>query len=128
MLILLADDDPIQTLFLTKRLKEKGYRVDTAIDAVQAWVAAARRSPDAIILDIQMPGGSGYAVLKQLKFSAETARIPVIVLSGSIDSKEPAKVRELGADEFLAKPVDLAQLFTTLSRLLETRVEKSLIP
>ena len=45
MLILLADDDPVQTLLLTTRLKQKGYKVDTAINAVQAWTVASRRPP-----------------------------------------------------------------------------------
>jgi DNA-binding response OmpR family regulator len=123
MLILLADDDPVQTHFLTKRLTEKGFKVVTAIDAIQAALAAIRRPPDAIILDIQMPGGTGYAVLKQLKTSAETKRIPVIVLSGSIDSRDEAKLRALGADDFLSKPVDLTQLLATLSKLLAPPVE-----
>ena len=119
MMILLADDDPVQTILLTKRLTEKGFRIATAINAIQAWLVAIRRPPDAIILDIQMPGGTGYAVLKQLKTSDKTKDIPVIVLSGSIDHRDHAKLRELGADEFLRKPVDLTQLFATLSKLLE---------
>jgi CheY-like chemotaxis protein len=123
MMILIADDDPVQTLLLTTRLKQRGYKVDTAINAIQAWMVAIRRPPDAIILDIQMPGGTGYAVLKQIKSSSKTMRVPVIVLSGSIDSSDQAKLKELGADEFLSKPVDLTQLFATLSKLLEPPVE-----
>jgi len=123
MLILLADDDPVQTLLLTSRLKQKGYKVDSAINAVQAWMAASRRPPDAVILDIQMPNGSGYAVLKQMKSFSKTMQVPVIVLSGSIDSSDKVKLKELGADEFLSKPVDLAQLFGILSRLLQQPVE-----
>ncbi len=123
MLILLADDDPVQTLLLTTRLKQKGYKVDTAINAVQAWTVASRRPPDAVILDIQMPNGSGYAVLKQMKSSSKTKSIPVIVLSGSINANDKVKLRELGADEFLDKPVDMANLFSALSRLLQQSVE-----
>jgi len=119
VLILLADDDPVQTLLLTKRLKQQGYKVDSAINAIQAWTVASRRPPDAIILDIQMPNGSGYAVLKQMKSSSRTMRVPVIVLSGSIDSSDKVKLKELGADVCLSKPVDLAHLFATLSNLLQ---------
>jgi CheY-like chemotaxis protein/HPt (histidine-containing phosphotransfer) domain-containing protein len=122
MMILLADDDPVQTLLLTTRLKQKGYKVDTAINAVQAWTVASRRPPDVVILDIQMPNGSGYAVLKQMKSSSQTKSIPVIVLSGSIDSNDKAKLKQLGADEFLDKPVELANLFSVLSRLLQRPV------
>jgi CheY-like chemotaxis protein len=123
MLILLADDDPVQTLLLSTRLKQKGYKVDSAINAVQAWTVASRRTPDAVILDIQMPNGSGYAVLKQMKSSSKTMQVPVIVLSGSIDSNDRVKLKELGADEFLNKPVDVAHLFAILSRLLHQPAE-----
>lgn len=60
--------------------------------------------PDVIVLDIQMPGGTGYAVLKQMKSSSKTKLVPVIVLCGSIDGRDHVKLKELGADEFLSKP------------------------
>ncbi len=118
MNILVADDDKIQTLMLSRVLKAKGYKVATAYDAIQAWTAAIRTIPDAIILDIQMPGGTGIAVLKQLKTSTKTNQIPVIVLSGSIDPNASGSVLELGADRFLQKPVDPNALFSCLSDLL----------
>ena len=120
MTILIADDDRVQTLILATRLKAKGFRVTVAYDVIQAWMAAIKTLPDMIILDIQMPGGTGIAVLKQLKASTKTSQIPVIVLSGSIDPQTVSTVRNLGADEFLPKPVDLDELYRTLSRLLGT--------
>lgn len=66
-----------------------------------------------------MPGGTGVAVLKQLKTSTKTNQIPIIVLSGSMEPKVAAEtVKGLGADEFLTKPVDLKLLFSSLSKLL----------
>lgn len=118
MKILVADDDRVQTLMLSARLKDKGFKVTVAYDAIQAWMAAIKTQPDAIILDIQMPGGTGVAVLKQLKDSSKTCQIPVVVLSGSIDPNAASMVKELGADEFLGKPVDLDLLYRTLSGLL----------
>lgn len=118
MTVLVADDDRVQTLMVSARLKAKGFKVTVAYDAVQAWIAAIQTRPDVIILDIQMPGGTGMAVLKQLKASTKTCHIPVIVLSGSINPQNIPTVKDLGADEFLANPVDLEQLYRTLSRLL----------
>ena len=118
MTILLADDDRVQTLMLSTRLKAKGFKVIVAYDAIQAWMAAIRTPPDVIILDIQMPGGTGIAVLNQLKASPKTSQIPVIVLSGSIDPEMVSRVKGLGADEFLPKPVDLDRLYHSLSSLL----------
>lgn len=105
-------------MMLSARLKEKGFKVDVAYDAIQAWMSAIKTLPDAIILDIQMPGGTGVAVLKQLKASSKTCQIPVVVLSGSIDPKAASGVKDLGADEFLSKPVDLDHLYRTLSLLI----------
>jgi DNA-binding response OmpR family regulator len=124
MKVLLADDDRLQTHMIASRLKANGHQVIVAHDAVQAWVAASQNLPDAIVLDIQMPGGTGIAVLKQLKASTKTRGIPIIVLSGSLEPKVAAEtVKRLGADEFLAKPVDLKLLFSSLSNLVRIPVE-----
>jgi len=117
--ILIADDDRVQTLMLSTRLKAKGFEVAVAYDAIQAYTVAIRSLPDAIILDIQMPGGTGVAVLKHLKASTKTSQIPVIVLTGTIDPSEEPRLKELGVARFLYKPVDLEQLYVTLSQLLE---------
>jgi DNA-binding response OmpR family regulator len=124
MKILLADDDRLQTHMIAGRLKAKGHKVIVAHDAIQAWMTAIQNLPDAIVLDIQMPGGTGVAVLKQLKTSTKTSQIPIIVLSGSMEPKIAAEmVKGLGADEFLTKPVDLNLLFSSLSRLLGIPLE-----
>ena len=121
MNILIADDDRVQTLMRSTRLKAKGFKVTVAYDAIQAWMAVIKTLPDVIVLDIQMPGGTGIAVLKQLKASTKTCQIPVIVLSGSIDPQSASTVKDLGADEYLAKPVDLDRLYNTLSSILGTK-------
>lgn len=123
MKILVADDDRVQTLMLSARLKDKGFKVAVAYDAIQAWMATIKTQPDAIILDIQMPGGTGVAVLKQLKASSKTCQIPVVVVSGSVDPSAASAVKELGANEYLSKPVDLDLLYKTLSALLEKNLD-----
>lgn len=116
--ILVADDSRFQVALLTKALQEKGFEVVAAQDALQAGMVALRTAPDAIVLDINMPGGSGIEVLKRLKRSTKTQRIPVVVVSGSDDSDVRQIAMELGVADFLTKPVDLDQLCTTLSGLL----------
>ena len=118
--VLLADDDKVQTLMLASLLRTKGYRVDAAYDATQTFASAIRTQPDVIVLDIQMPGGTGMVVLERLKASTKTSQIPVIVLSGSTDPQADQAVRALGANAFLAKPVDVDQLTEALSRVLGT--------
>ncbi len=125
MNILIADDDRVQTHMLSSRLKARGFKVTVAHDAIQAWIAAIRTLPNAIILDIQMPGGTGFAVLKQLKSSEKTRQIPVVVVSGSIDPEAVETVKALGVNQYLSKPVDMPSLFSCLSSLLEAAVANS---
>ena len=110
MTILIADDDRILTQILSMRLKKVGYAVVVVYDAMQAIMAALRNPPDAILLYVNMPGGTGLQVLRQLKNSIKTNQIPIIVISGNVDSATVATVKSLGTDAFLAKPPDFEQL------------------
>ena len=77
-----------------------------AFDAMQAVMNAMRQPLDLVLLDINMPGGTGMEVLKRLKNSSKTRRIPVVVITGSTDATLPAQANALGAVQFLTKPVD----------------------
>jgi len=116
--VLLADDDKVQTLQLSTQLRAKGYSVSAAYDATSAFMVAMRNPPDAIVLDVQMPGGTGRAVLSHVKGSSKTMQIPVIVLTGLTDPDLEREVMSLGACEFLRKPVDLELLDGALRRAL----------
>jgi DNA-binding response OmpR family regulator len=118
MEILIAEDDRVTVQILSSVLKKAGYDVLIAHDAMQAVMMAMRKPPDAILLDIGMPGGTGMQVLQRLKASTKTSMIPVIVLTGSTEPDLPDRVRALGAAEFMSKPVDPATLLSTLQRLL----------
>lgn len=116
--ILVADDSRFQVVLLTQALRERGFEVVAAQDAMQAGMVALRTAPDVIVLDINMPGGSGIEVLKRLRRSTKTKNIPVVVVSGSNDSDVRQVAIELGVVDFLPKPVDLDQLCKVLSSLL----------
>ncbi len=116
--VLLADDDKVQTLMLSSLLRDKGYIVAAAYDATYTFMVAMKSPPDVIVLDIQMPGGTGIVVLERLKASSKTWQIPVIVLSGSTDPKSADTVKALGAAEYLAKPVVVDQLLAAVARAL----------
>jgi len=118
MTILIADDDRGFVLLLSKHLLKRGFEVAGAYDAMQASVTAMRQPIDAVILDINMPAGTGYEVLKRMRSNPRSSLIPVIVLSGSIQPGEEQKVKAMGADAFLQKPVDLAQLDNLIATLL----------
>ena len=118
MRILIADDDRVLVHMLSARLRARGLDTVAAYDAMQTWMAVQRQPIDAIVLDIQMPGGTGMEVLRKLKAFSKTSLIPVVVLSGSIDPQGVQTVKDLGADEFLPKPPDVDSLCKALSRLL----------
>lgn len=118
MTILIADDDRILTQVLSIRLKKAGYRVVVVYDAMKAILAALRNPPDAILLDVNMPGGTGLQVLRQLKNSSATKQIPIIVISGSLDPATAALVTSMGADEYLGKPPN----FERLDAILKARL------
>jgi len=118
MKVLLADDDRVLTHLLSSRLRAKGAEIIVAHDAMQAFMSAMRSPPDVIVLDLQMPGGTGLAALNRLKQSAKTSQIPVVVLTGSVDLESAASFKALGATEFLRKPVDPEELYRVLCTLL----------
>ena len=118
MNILVADDDKVHVHLLTTLLKKRGYAVAVAYDGLQAWSTALRTKPDAIILDIHMPAGTGFEVLRKLKTSTKTSQIPVIVVSGSVNDDEVVAIETLGSDRFVRKPADLDHLFELLRGML----------
>jgi CheY-like chemotaxis protein len=118
MRVLVADDDRIISHLLCAVLQAQGHEPFPAFDAMQAMMFAMRApQPDVILLDINMPGGTGVEALKKLKASVKTMLIPVVVLSGSIDPTMPGVMRELGAAEYLPKPPDLVTVISTLERV-----------
>jgi CheY-like chemotaxis protein len=119
MRILVADDDRIVVTLVAGLLRKKGHEVRQVFDAMQAFMFAMRSpAPDVIILDINMPGGTGIEAIKRLKASLNTALIPVIILSGTTDPQMPEKVKALGADAFLGKPVDASALYAALAKVV----------
>src|SRR5919198_264849 len=116
--ILVADDSRFQLALLGSALEEKGFQVVAAQDALQAGMLALRTAPDAIVLDINMPGGTGLEVLRRLKTSTKTRNIPVLVVSGNDDPDIRQAAMDLGVVDFLSKPVDTDQLGKELSALL----------
>ena len=119
MKILVADDDRVTSQLISAVVREAGHTPVAAFDAMQALMFAMKPPlPAAIILDINMPGGTGLEALRKLKLNSHTAHIPVIVLSGSVELDMPAQVKALGADEFLAKPINPEVLTLALQRVL----------
>jgi putative two-component system response regulator len=104
--VILAVDDTPENLDTVKSILVPDYIVKAAINGMVALKIAGRKPPDLILLDIMMPGMDGYEVCRQLKSDNSTAHIPVIFLSGDQDSSSKARGLELGAADFVTKPID----------------------
>jgi DNA-binding response OmpR family regulator len=124
MNILIADDDRTTAHLLSTRLSQAGHHTSVAFDTMQTMMLCLRHKPDAVLLDLQMPGGSGLQVLHRLKSSAKTATIPVIVLTEHAENERLAL--EQGADAFLLKPPDFERISAILERCAQARFPTAL--
>ncbi len=122
MRILIADDDLTLARLLENRLRDRGYEVLLTEDAIQTWQAIQRQSPDLVILDIKMPGGSGLAVLRRLKNNLNNRGVPIVVITAVEDSNTLKQVEALQPDALLRKPLQMADLEFEIARLLAGRL------
>ncbi len=107
--VLLVDDDLIW-LEAARELLSRHFRVLIASDGYEAGQLLVRERPDAVVSDLSMPGTGGMALLELARCRSDTAEIPILVLSGSTDTETKIKAFELGAADYLTKPVALAEL------------------
>jgi CheY-like chemotaxis protein len=107
---MIADDDPTTVTLISAALGKVGVQSVVARDAMQAVMGAHRAAPDIILMDVNMPGGTGLNALQKIKSSSKTQLIPVIVVSGVEDATLPKKVIDLGAIDFIKKPIKSEEL------------------
>ncbi|TML51630.1 MAG: response regulator [Actinobacteria bacterium] len=114
--LLLVDDDPGLRALLRATLDAVDVEVDDAEDVPTALAAIGQQRPDAIVLDVNLPGMDGLAFCRQLKNERETNEIPIVVLSGS-DGGTAEAALEAGAESFLRKPFSPLELLAVVERL-----------
>ncbi len=119
--VLVVDDTPHNVKLLADLLAVKGYVVATAVDGAQALASVASDKPDLILLDIMMPGLSGYDVCRRLRADAETALLPIVLVTSLDPNQERIKGIEAGADDFLSKPINQPELFARVRSLLRVK-------
>jgi len=102
--VLIVDDDADIRLALSLTLQDAGYSVCEAATGDEAFEQAVISQPDAVLLDITMPGRDGFSVLKDLREQPATHGIPVLMLSGKTELHNRERARVLGAFDFITKP------------------------
>ena len=116
--ILVVDDDPEIVKLLTIRLTKLGYAITTAANGVDGIATARRDKPDLILLDVMMPGKSGWDVIRALKADPSTRDIKIIMVSAIGEITNEITARMYGANAHVDKPFDFETLETAIGNVL----------
>jgi two-component system phosphate regulon response regulator PhoB len=116
--ILVVDDEPDITALVAYHLARAGYRVSTAGNGQDAIKAAREERPDIVVLDLMLPGVSGYEVLRELRQRKDTAEVGIILLTARREEADRIKGLSLGADDYLTKPFSPQELTLRVAALL----------
>ena len=119
--ILLADDDRDILESMQLRLRANGYDVITASDGVEATRLAKTERPDLVLLDINMPGGSGHVVAERIKNDPQTISTPIIFLTACTTVADFQTAQEFGVEKYITKPFSAEELLLAMEELLERR-------
>jgi two-component system phosphate regulon response regulator PhoB len=116
--ILVVDDEADITALVAYHLAKAGYRVSTAANGPDALKSAREERPDVVILDVMLPGASGYDVLAEMRRRDETRDVGVIMLTARREEADRIRGLSLGADDYLTKPFSPAELTLRVNGLL----------
>src|SRR4051812_31088074 len=124
--VLVADDEPSTVALLARHLRARGYTVLEASDGDQAWELAHEHLPHLVILDVMMPGMSGWEVCRKIREAVSLAHTGVIMLTGIGESLNEMTSPLYGADAHVDKPFEFAKLDEKIKETLERRKQGAL--
>ena len=119
--ILVVDDTPANVKLLVDVLNAKGYAASAAVNGEEALAMIAAEPPDLVLLDIMMPGLSGYDVCRRLRENPVTALLPVVLCTSLDPQQERLHGIEAGADDFVSKPINRPELLARVKSLLRIK-------
>ena len=117
-MILVVEDDPSAARLVGYTLEREGYQVETAANGVEGLRKAQEEDPDLLILDVMLPGLDGFEVCHRLRAETRTAHLPILMLSAKAQEVDKDTGLKLGADQYLVKPADPADILARVESLL----------
>ena len=117
--VLAVDDIPLNLLLVQKMLARYNFKMRTAANGQQALDAVSSEKPDLILLDLMMPGIDGFEVIRRLKNDPATADIRIVILSALNSNEDVVKGFNLGADDFIMKPIIMEKLLSCVVTQLQ---------
>lgn len=126
--LMIVDDEPYNIMVVQKFLQHAGYqRFATTTDSTKAISLMQQNPPDVVLLDIMMPEVSGLDLLRIMKATPQLATIPVIVLTASADASVKTEALQLGANDFLSKPVEPGELVLRVRNVLTLKLHFDMV-
>lgn len=119
--ILIVDDNPGNIELLKSQLKPCNYFIESALDGEDALERIQKNPPDLILLDLMMPRISGFEICQRIKMDKKTQFIPIIVVTALQEQSDKLRAIELGADDFLVRPINRLELTTRIKSLLRMK-------
>ena len=118
--LLIVDDQPFFVDMHVNLLRPKGYTVTGAGNPAEGFAEAKRLQPDLILLDVEMPGEDGFSLCRRLKADGETAKIPIIMLTATLNPKLTELAFKAGAEATVLKSMNVEKLLNLIKVVLET--------
>lgn len=119
--ILVVDDSSTNIVLLEAILNGQGYQIETAQSVKEAYQIIKKEEVNLILLDLLMPRVSGFDFLKEIKNNEATKNIPVIIVSAVADAENKKKSKELGALDFINKPIDIQDFIERIDAILKRK-------
>lgn len=116
--VLLVEDEPLILRLLQVNLRLEGFEVDACSDGEEALLRAEATPPDAVILDVLLPGMNGFEVCERLRGHPATASVPIVMVTAQAQDEDRARGYALGVQEYVTKPFEPSELVATVRRLI----------
>ena len=117
--ILIVEDNDKNMKLARDILNAKGYKTLEAVTGEEGVKLAKEKTPDLVLMDIQLPGINGIEAFRRIRADAKTARIPVVALTASVTPTDRSEITAAGFDAFIGKPISLKEFVETVKRLIE---------